>query len=362
MAVNAPSGLPVLCCNSMTRLLPEGVENMTMALKRWTLILFLAALPLFAGSEPPFNPGDVVSTASGPFGCGPHAFAAGFGAALYRHGSTWPSRFSDADFRFPVPSGPVTYSPALNRMVMPAVGGTFTTLETLDADGHITPLLTLPEQARVTALAGIGREILAVVALVAPSYRFELWRIAGDGSVTEQIGLPLSPPPLPIRDIASIDLAADRCTLAYVVPGEVVHRYDICARRPLADATTRTASAVHFLPRGILLVSDSPGPTVPLPSRLTRYDREGRPVSTADPVLLPGEMITAIALDPDGSTAWLVTSAVSPGCVVAGRLLAVDASTGALIAGPWPFGGQGVAVAGEWRAAEQPPGRGRAIR
>jgi hypothetical protein len=68
----------------------------------------------------------------------------------------------------------------------------------------------------------------------------------------------------------------------------------------------------------------------------------------------------AMTLDADGSTAWIVTSYVSP-CLVASRLMAVNASSGALIAGPWPFGGKGVAVAGEWRAAE-PPARGRAAR
>jgi hypothetical protein len=103
----------------------------------------------------------------------------------------------------------------------------------------------------VTALAGVGREILAVVVLYAPPYRFELWRIAAtDGTVTEQIGVPLQPPPLPIRDITSIDLAGDGCTLAYTSQGEIIHRYDICARRPLEDIATGPASAVHFLLRG----------------------------------------------------------------------------------------------------------------
>jgi hypothetical protein len=42
--------------------------------------------------------------------------------------------------------------------------------------------------------------------------------------------------------------------------------------------------------------------------------------------------------------------------------MAVNASSGALIAGPWQDGGVSVAVAGEWRAAEQPPARDRAVR
>ena len=311
-------------------------------LESWTLILILAALPAFAGSEPPLNPGDVVS--AGGFGCS--------GTALYRRGSAWPSPLSNAQFFFSRPTGLMTYSPALNRMILSAA----TTLEILDTDGHITPLLTLPEKARVTALAGVGREILAVVVLPTPSYHFELWRIAATtGAVTEQIGLPLSPPPLFVQDITSIDLAADRCTLAYAVVGEVIHRYDICARRPLEDLATGPAWAVHFLPHGNILVSEllSSGAqpiAVTLGSfiRLARYDREGRLVSTA----YGGGSITSIALDPDGSTAWIGSFC---------SFMAVDVSSGARIGGPWPFGGFGVAVAGEWRAAEQPV-RGRAIR
>jgi len=209
--------------------------------------------------------------------------------------------------------------------------------------------------ARVTALAGVGREILAVVLLYAP-YRYELWRIsATDGTVTEQIGLPFSAPPLAIRDITSIDLAADRCTLAYIVPGDVVHRYDICARRRLEDAATWPASAVRFLPQGNLLVVEGHPSILPLCSicdlptlRLARYDREGRLVSTTD---MQG--IRAITLDPEGSTVWMAVS---------GSLMAVNASSGAVVAGPWLESGTGVAVAGEWRAAEHPPARERAIR
>ena len=330
-----------------------------MALKSWLLILILAALPAFAGSEQPFNRGDVVSTAFGPFACSSfHPVGGGFGAALYRRGSVSPSWFSNANFGFPVPTGPVTYSPALNRMIL----STSTTLETLDTDGHITPLLTLPDYAKVTALGGVGREILAVVVLSVPSYRRELWRIAAtEGRAAEQIGLPLPPTGLPIYDITSIDLAGDGCTLAYAVPGEVIHRHDICARRPLDDAATRTASAVHFLPHGSLLVSESLVPGAQPWTRLARYDREGRLVSAAG-FALAGS-ITAIALDPDGSTAWIVTNHSVGICIVGGgELMAVNASSGALIAGPWPFGGKAVAVAGEWRAAEQPPARGRAVR
>jgi hypothetical protein len=65
-------------------------------LKSWILILILAALPAFAGSEPPLNPGDVLATSSGTSG-------SGFGAALYRRGSVMPSRFSSVNFGFPSP-------------------------------------------------------------------------------------------------------------------------------------------------------------------------------------------------------------------------------------------------------------------
>jgi hypothetical protein len=334
--------------------------------KSWILILILilTTLPAFATSEP-FNPGDVLATKVGVF-CGPNFSSDGFGVALYRRGAVFPSSFGPENFRFPGPTGPVTYAPALNRMILSTYSGpTYASLETLDTDGHMTPLLTLPERAKATALAGVGREILAVVVLYSPSYRFELWRIAAaDGTVTEQIGLPFSPPPFPVRDITSIDLAGDRCTLAYAVPGEVVHRYDICARRPLEDVATGPASVVHFLPQGSLLVVEGAPSAVPTCSlcdtpsfRLARYDREGRLVSTADRL---GEWIRAIALDPDGSTAWIVTA--SPSGCGAGSLMAINVATGALIAGPWPVGGTGVAVAGEWRAAAQPPARGRAIR
>ena len=331
-----------------------------MALKSWFLILILAALPAFAGSEQPFNPGDVVST------------SCGF-SALYRRGSVSPSWLGKV-LSPPAPTtGPLTYSPALNRMILGAytfakrdadghVRAPYATLETLDTDGRLAPLLTLPDYARVTALAGVGREILAVVVLSVPSIHIELWRIAAtEGRAAEQIGLPLPPTGLPIYDITSIDLAGDGCTLAYAVPGEVIHRYDICARRPLDDAATRTASAVHFLPQGDLLVSESLVPGAKPWTRLARYDREGRLVSAAG-FALRGS-ITAIALDPDGSTAWIVTNSSVFGCVVGGgELMAVNVSSGALIAGPWQFGGQGVAVAGEWRAADQPPARGRAVR
>jgi hypothetical protein len=268
----------------------------------------------------------------------------------------------------------VTYSPALilgshsgsTRDAAGHVSAPYATLEILDTDWHLTPLLTLPDYAKVTALAGVGHEILAVVVLNAPSIHFELWRIAAtDGTAAEQIGLPLPPSGLPIYDITSIDLAADRCTLAYAVPGEVIHRYDICTRRPMADATTRTASAVHFLPQGDLLASESLAPGIRPWSRLARYDREGRLVSAADLPLLPTESISAVALDPDGSTAWVLTSIFESFSVSGGRVMAVNASSGALITGPFFLGGGGqvvgIAVAGEWRAAEQPV-RGRAVR
>jgi hypothetical protein len=246
------------------------------------------------------------------------------------------------------------------------IRGSYTTLETMDTDGRLAPLLALPQYARVTALAGVGHEILAVV-VRSPPYRRELWRIAAThGTATEKIELPLPPPGLPINVVTSIDLASDGCTLAYAVPGEVVHRFDLCARRPLQDAPTRPVSAIHFLPQGNLLVSESIGPTVRRLSRLARYDREGRLVSAADLALQTDESITAMAVDPDGSTAWIATSrGYAESCPVAGRVMAVNASSGAFIAGPWQFGGGGIlvgiAVAGEWRAAEQ-PARGRAVR
>jgi hypothetical protein len=99
-------------------------------------------------------------------------------------------------------------------------------------------------------------------------------------------------------------------------------------------------------------------------SRLVRYGRDGR-VSTLLPSFAGPVVNTvflyAMTLDPDGSTIWLATNF---GSCSNGVVKTFSITTGAMSS---PFQSQAtgevIAVAGEWRAAEQtPPPRRHAAR
>ena len=326
-----------------------------MSPKSW--ILVLVALPALAAPQQPFVRGDVVSTAVG-VPCGPHPDAVGAFASLYRpstgqSASIKPSWYQPGD-------GTMTYSSALDAIVLVARDAEGRpTLATIGADGDVKLMAKLP--APMTAIAGAGPEIVAAAG--APHTGYALWRLAAaDGGVIEKIDLPVLTSG---QAITSIDLSADRCTLAYASMngfGEPVHRYDICRRQPLADLGVR-ASAVRYLPSGELLVAEDVylrgGPWY---RWLTRYDRLGRLLSTSDLNLVAN--IRAIALDPEGETAWLVSR---PYCVGGfPGTMAVSTATltpiAQILTGPfYGTGDTSIAVAGEWRAAEHPLPRRRAV-
>lgn len=310
------------------------------------VLALLLAVPALAAE--PFQPGDVAATVWG-VECGPHFSCSGLAVYLHR-GAQLIDYIGPANFRYPTPTGTITYSPALNRMVLVAFGISTMTLEAMDSDGRTTLFAELPPGAMATALAGIGDDLLVAVTQISP-YKQELWRISAiSGAVTQRIELPQS-----ARNIVSIDLAGDRCTLAYAVRGEAVHRFDLCTQKPLADATARPASAVHFAPGGNLLVFESPVFGDSAWPRLALYDRSGRLLSSADLPWSYGEPSGSIAVDPAGSAAW-----VAPAF---GKGLMASIAGGALTGREWAQSGNGVAVAGEWRAAEQQgSGRGRAAR
>jgi hypothetical protein len=139
---------------------------------------------------------------------------------------------------------------------------------------------------------------------------------------------------------ADFDLDAGGC-VAFIAFDNRLARIDLCADVPRLEtiATDGIFSALRILPDGRLLVAS----------------REALEVRGRDGALLAryGVPATKLALDPGGTTA-IVFDGIA--------LRRVDLATGAVIAGPAPLQRgvylRGMAVAGEWRAAN--PRRRRA--
>lgn len=139
-------------------------------------------------------------------------------------------------------------------------------------------------------------------------------------------------------DPASIDLAADQCTLYYVSPStENIGRYDVCRETPL-PALTRAPTHAHEIriTRTGFVVHAQDG--------IARYDTHGALLGFASTPT--STYSSGLASAADGSI-WVATDS---------GIYLVDPINGAIIRGPFFDGAaiSGIAEIGEWRAATSP--------
>ncbi len=136
-----------------------------------------------------------------------------------------------------------------------------------------------------------------------------------------------------------IDLAADQKTLFYTSEGKSVKRYDVSAKKQLADFNTAPlpgsiAYALRILPKNSgVIVADT--------EVIVRLDANGKQVKTYDASGEDGWF--AVNLDPDGKTFW-------SGNIHTGQVYRFNIETGAQVAS-WSAGPVtelgGLAVVGE---------------
>ena len=141
---------------------------------------------------------------------------------------------------------------------------------------------------------------------------------------------------VPLASVRALDLDTDQCTLAYL-SSDLVGLYDLCRRQAIGEVMRNSgARAVKFLPDGTLLVGGS---------GTWRVTRQGALLAvTQTPV-------TAIAISPDATFAWLGSGDMLYRYdLLTNRLISPTAITirpmGAVL--------NSLAVYGEWTAARGP--------
>jgi hypothetical protein len=167
-----------------------------------------------------------------------------------------------------------------------------------------------------------------------------------------------------MRGVRSLELLADQCTLAWVPIFydnaamyldssrlSVIRKFDICANKPAGDVLLTPApggllKSVRQLANGDFLVATG--------LEAGRFDAKGNLVRWYPRVLY--DFIVGMALTPDGSGFWLVDRArlirfdfASPQQPAVNVVAVVSYNPSE------PISAQELSVAGEWRAALQPP-------
>ncbi len=170
-------------------------------------------------------------------------------------------------------------------------------------------------------------------------------------------GAPLATfsPAVENRGVDWIDLAADQCTMFYTSEGVNIFRYNICSNSQesnfnLAPLPNSAAFALRIRPNGEVVVADT--------AEVTRLDAGGNQIqhylaSTIEPSN-PAPALSALALDPDGTSFW--TSDQNSGVV-----FKVDIASGAILQS-WSASGvagfhdvEGLCVKGEIVVSQPTP-------